>query len=248
MASSGTPDTTPVQVGAPVLDYGTGAQAAFAIAAALTRRERTGKGQQLDVAMLEAAVMLMGAHVLQTLVAGKAPVPHGNTNPSNHAYGCHETADGLLMTGVQTPRQHVRFWRALGRNDIVSEIENLNSPEICSRGEHDGPIMRSILMTRTADEWEVLLNEAGVPAARVRLLDEALASGQLDGRAVLQPCGVAPVKGPPLKAPVAAFTTEEDGPILKSAPPRMGQHNHAVLSELGFSSEEIVVWEEQGVL
>ena len=248
MASTGTPETAPVRVGAPVLDYGTGAQAAFAIAAALTRRERTGEGQRLDVAMLDSAVMLMGANVVQTIVDGKAPAPHGNSNPANHAYGCHQTAEGLLMTGVHTTRQHVRFWRVLGREDIASEIGPLDPRQICARVDNDAPIMRDILITRPAQEWEDLLNEAGVPAARVRTVDEALMTGQLEGRAVLQDCGVSPVSGKILKTPVAEFTTIEDGPTLRSPPPRFGQHNHAVLGELGFSTEEIADFKAQGVV
>ena len=248
MASTGTPETAPVRVGAPVLDYGTGAQAAFAIAAALTRRERTGKGQRLDVAMLDAAIVLMGSNVVQTNAEGKAPAPHGNSNPANHAYGCHATADGLLMTGAHTTRQHVRFWQVLGRQDIAGELESLAPQQICARVDHDAPVMREILATRSAAEWEQCLNEVGVPAARVRTVDEAIASGQLDGRAVLQDSGVFRAPGEPLKTPVAAFTTNEDGPTLRTAPPRFGEHNNAVLGELGFSVDEIERFADQGVI
>ena len=248
MAGTGTPETAPVRVGAPVLDYGTGAQAAFAIAAALTRRERTGKGQRIDVAMLDAAMVLMAANVVTTQALGQAPAPSGNSNPANHAYGCHQTADGLLMTGVHTTRQHTRLWRTLERDDIADQLENLSPADICARAEQDAPILKQVLGTRSAQEWERLLNNAGVPAARVRTLDETLACGQFEGRAILQECGEFPELGMSLKTPVAAFCTDEDGPRLKSPPPKLGEHNEAVLQELGFSREEIMDLRAQGVI
>ena len=79
-------------------------------------------------------------------------------------------------------------------------------------------------------------------------MDEAIASGQLDGRAVLQDSGVFRAPGEPLRTPVAAFTTSEDGPTLRTPPPRFGEHNNAVLGELGFSVDEIERFADQGVI
>ena len=100
MATTGTLDSAPVGVGAPVLDYGTGAQAAFAIAAALLRRERTGKGQRLDVSMLDASMVLMSSAVVTSEVSGRAPVPHGNSHPS------------AMPTGAILPRRASSCWGA----------------------------------------------------------------------------------------------------------------------------------------
>ena len=117
MATTGTVDTAPVRVGAPVLDYGTGAQAAFAIAAALLRRERTGQGQRLDVSMLDAALVLMASAVATSEASGEPPVPHGNSHPkalrlrvpshrrrTPHARRAHRPAARTLVARPRTRR------------------------------------------------------------------------------------------------------------------------------------------------
>ena len=99
----------PLRVGPPVIDYGTGMQAAFAVAAALFQRQRTGKGQNIDLAMADAALMLMTAHVGQTLATGKTPPAYGNENigrPSNSAY---QTQEGWLVVAAYTKTQFSKF-------------------------------------------------------------------------------------------------------------------------------------------
>ena len=248
MATTGTPDTAPTRVGAPVLDYGTGAQAAFAIAAALLRRERTGKGQRLDVSMLDAALMLMSSAVVSSEISGKPPIPHGNSHPSVYAYGCYPTADGQLMLGVHTARQHERLWRTLGRDDLAAETAALNHKDIQTRYDAHRPVLETTLLTRPATEWEALLAEAGVPAARVRTLDEALADPQLEGRAVLQTAKGFPGLGARVRAPVAATTWADDGPEIASPPPAHGQHTESILEELGLSPREVAGLRADGVI
>ena len=248
MATTGTVDTAPVRVGAPVLDYGTGAQAAFAIAAALLRRERTGKGQRLDVSMLDAALVLMASAVVTSEVSGEPPVPHGNSHPKRYAYGCHSTADGLLMLGVHTARQHERLWRALGRDDLAEEARGLGPRDIEARCERHRPILQALLLTRPAREWEALLVEAGLPASRVRALDETLADPQLDGRAVLQRAHRFAGFRPGARVAVSATTWAEDGPEVTSPPPAHGEHTEAILGELGFSADEVTSLRERGVV
>ena len=90
------------------------------------------------------------------------------------------------MIGTFTPRQNERMWRALGRDDLADEVKDLRIPDMRKRIEKDEAALIDIIATRTADEWEDLLNAAGVPAARVRTLDEALESPQIKARQV---CG-----------------------------------------------------------
>jgi len=159
MAANGTAEVNPVRVGPPAIDYGTGAQAAFAIASALFHRARTGEGQRIDVAMADAALMMMSMPVMATQVLGRRPVPFGNEAPQKPAYSCHDTADGPLFIGAATQRQVVRTWRALGEAAIADERENM------TRAELDAV--------------------AGVPTARVRRIDEALAEDQTATRGVM---------------------------------------------------------------
>src|SRR6201747_381515 len=96
MAMTGTKDVHPVKLGAPVVDYATGMTGAFALASALFQRERTGRGQRIDMAMLDVAMILMGIHVTAHLRNGAHPKPNGNSNEFA-TNSCYQTKDGLLM-------------------------------------------------------------------------------------------------------------------------------------------------------
>ena len=248
MATTGTVHSAPVRVGAPVIDYGTGAQAALAIAAALLRRERTGKGQRLDVSMFDATLVLMSSATVTSELSGRAPVPHGNSHPSRYAYACYPTGDGHLMLGVHTARQHERLWRALGREDLAEETRASGPRDTEAAFERLRSVLREILGERSAGEWEALLVEAGVPASRVRSLDEALADPQLEGRAALQRAEGFAGFGSAARVPVSAATWSEDGPEIRSPPPSHGEHSDAILGELGYSVAEVADLRERGVV
>ena len=239
MAVTGTEDSGPIKVGAPVLDYGTGAQAAFAIAAALLRRERCGEGQHLDVSMLDAAMVLMSSTVLSTQIIGSAPKPSGNSHPDVYGYGCYATASGQLMLGLHTPRQYVRMWRVLGEDGLAEEMAGLDFEQIEHRYGQHKHVLSERLLTRDASEWEDLLNAVSVPAARVRTLHEAIGEEQLSGRAVLQTVDGLHGAARGARIAVSATSWSAQGPELNSPPPEIGQHNDAVLTELGYSSNEI---------
>ena len=248
MAHTGSADTGPVRVGPPVLDYGTGAQAAFAIASALFQRTRTGRGQHIDVAMLDAAIMLMSTSAVDTQLTAAAPVAPGNSSLTHPGYACFEAAEGQIMIGAFTARQHEGLWRALGRDDIADEVATLDSQQISARLESDRKVMAEIFQSRSAQHWEDLLNDAGVPAARVRQLDEALKHPQVASRRVLQQPQGFSAADDELKSPVAAFHFEHGGPsVTHHAPPR-GQHTEEILQNLGCSAEEISALKDDGVI
>src|SRR6202048_330412 len=118
MAMTGTKDVHPIKFGAPAIDYATGMSGAFALASALFQRERTGRGQRIDMAMLDVAMILMGSHLPGYLRNRVHPKPHGNHHP--HATnGAFETKDGLVMLGASNLRQQRRLWTVLGRPDMI---------------------------------------------------------------------------------------------------------------------------------
>lgn len=248
MAATGTPDVSPVRVGPPVLDYGTGAQAAFAISAALFRRERSGQGEHIDVAMLDAAMMLMSVLAVETQAAGAPPRPNGNNHARNAGYACYDTKDGLLMVGAYTGKQHARLWHALGRADVAAEMAGAGPDDIAAQRETQAALFKDLFAQETADHWERHLNDCGVPAARVRKLDEALAHPQLASRQVLQDSLEMPETGAKLKAPTAAFSYSSGGPALNRSPAAPGEHTEEVLGELGLSVNDVADLRQRGVV
>ncbi len=257
MAATGDARTAPLKVGPPVLDYGTGAQAAFAIAAALYQRTATGEGQYIDVAMLDAALMLMSSHITRFQQSGQLPPPSGNNSDVNAGYCCYATAQGLLMLGAYSGAQVKNMWAVLGDPAHGAALDALPLAAMADHLERDVARIAGILLGKSAAEWEIEFNRKRVPAAQVRRLDEALADRQLHSRAVLQSAPDDPESGSDSgsysdsaarKLPVAAFKYAENGPALTRPPPVLAQHTGEVLREIGVGDDELKGLAEQGVI
>src|SRR5436853_312379 len=161
MAMTGTKDVHPVKFGAPAIDYATGTTGAFALAAALFQRERTGRGQRIDMAMLDVAVILMSSHLTGYLRNGVHPKPHGNRHP--HATnGAFQTKDGLIMLGASNLRQQKRLWTLLGRPDMIKRTNDERDADHA----REIAVLEEMMRTRTADAWEQYLQANHVPACR----------------------------------------------------------------------------------
>jgi len=230
MAMTGTKDVNPVMFGAPAIDYATGTTGAFALSAALFQRERSGRGQRIDMAMLDVAMILMSSHLTGYLRNGTHPKPHGNRH-AHATNGAYETKDGLLMVGASNLRQQRRLWTVLERPDLIKRTND--------EREQDHPretaVLAEILKTRTADEWEEFFQARHVPAARVRTMGEAVADPQIASRGVIHRYVSAPGIEGSFGVPVAAFTFAHDGPRVDTPPPAVGQHNEEIFAELGLA-------------
>jgi len=234
MASTGTEAVNPIKIGAPAVDYATGTMGAFALASALFQRERTGKGQHIDLAMLGVAMMMQASLMTGYFRNGSEPKPHGNKQPfaTNSAY---DAKEGMVMIGASNIRQQARFWRAVERTDM---IKTDNEARVDDR-EREAEIIADIIKTKTADEWEVYFQTRHVPAARVRTMAEALADPHFTGRRVFHKFdSVAGIDGP-VGVPLAAFRFAHGGPSIERPPPEFGADTDAVLAEHGYSAEEI---------
>src|SRR6478609_1994945 len=228
MAMTGTPEVNPVKFGSPAVDYATGMTGAFALSAALFQRQRTGKGQRIDMAMLDVALILMSSHLTGYLRNGVHPKPTGNRNPhaTNSAY---QAKDGLIMLGASNLRQQRRLWTVLGRPDMIKRTNDERDAD----HEREITVLSEIMLSRTADEWEAFLQARHVPAARVRTMGEALADPQLQARGIVHRYAAADGIEGGFAVPVAAFTFPHGGPRIDTPPPALGQHNEDILRELG---------------
>ena len=227
MAMTGTKDVHPIKFGSPAIDYATGMTGAFALASALFQRERTGRGQRIDMAMLDVAMILMSSHITGYLRNGTHPKPHGNRHP--HATnGAYATKQGLVMLGASNLRQQRRLWTVLERPDMIKRTNDERDADHA----RETAALTEIMQTRTADEWEQFFQSRHVPAARVRTMGEALADPQIASRGVVHRHTDAPGIEGGFGVPLAAFTFAHGGPRIDTPPPRLGEHNEEIRAEL----------------
>jgi CoA:oxalate CoA-transferase len=248
MSITGDVDSAPLRVGYPVADSIGGITAAFAIAAALVGRTKSGKGAFIDVSMLDSTIATMGWVVSNYLIAGKAPAPIGNDNFTAAPSGAFRTADGLLNIAANKQEQFEALARLIGREDLV-EDERFAVREARKRNRQalTGEI-EAALAARSAAEWEQALNGAGVPAGRVLTVPEALALDQVRERGLVHLFDHVDALDRPLSVARAGYVTDTDGPALNRPPPRLGEHNDEILTELGCSEAEIAALRVEGVI
>ncbi len=239
MKTTGTPDTGPQKVGAPYVDYATGLNAAFAIVSGLHEARRTGEAVHLDVAMLDTSMLLMASLVTSHLTGGWVPKPSGNEawsqSPSSGAF---ETSDGLLMVAANNDRQFRALCAGLGRPDILDD-DRWRAPETrranatALRAE-----LVNIFLSGTARHWEKVLDAAGVPAARVRSLDETLAEDHARTRGIAHTMRW---EREPQDIHLPTLGFKVDGKIVApaKAPPALGADTADVLRGIGYSEAEI---------
>ena len=241
MHANGTNSSTPVRIGPAVIDYGTGSQTAFAIAGALFKREKTKKGCCIDVAMSDCALMLMNFHTNFTLETGKPPPVIGNNDPVLPAYGCYETADGLIMIGAFTNKQMARLMRFLGNEKRANEIINCQRSEISKNYKKDREYLLQQFAKFTAENLEERLNDHHIPAARVRTLDEALCEEQITSRNILQKIGGETFT-------TAGFTYSDGLPTIQHPPRSLAADNETIMDALGYTAAEINRLREKKVI
>ena len=186
MELNGLKSTGPLRVGPAVVDYGTGIHAAFAISSALYRRQITGKGIEIDVSMLDAALMLMTSTVSETIATGISKPNYGNDHPDYAGYGTFKTSDRDLVIGAFTKKQTQNLFKALKLENISHEVALMSKKQLKKNKKKFKKIISKVVICKTADYWEEVLNKHHVPASKIRTLSEALDSEQIKSRALLQ--------------------------------------------------------------
>jgi crotonobetainyl-CoA:carnitine CoA-transferase CaiB-like acyl-CoA transferase len=240
MSVTGTPETAPLRVGFPVADTVGGLSAALAITAALAGRRLDGKGRFLDVSMLEASLSAMGWAVSNYLVSGVEPQPMGDQNVTSAPSGTFDAADGPLNIAANRQEQYETLCRLVGRSDLITHPLFADREARKAHRRELSEQLNDALRTKPATEWERILSAAGVPAARILTVPQAVSADQVTGRgfvsAVPFPAGtprpaVDRADGGMLQVSGSGVLFDGEPLTPPAPPPGLGEHN-AELPEL----------------
>lgn len=256
MAMTGEPGGAPVKLGVAWIDVLTGLHAAVGALAALRRRQRTGEGAHLDLALFDVALASLVNQSQNTLLTGQAPRRLGSGHPNIVPYQAFEAADGALVLAVGNDAQFARLCAVLGHPEWAEGRFATNEGRVAHRDELV-PLLAARVKAFRRDELVAACREAQVPATQVLGLNEALAEPQAAARgAVIE--GEHPTAGRlPMVASPLWHARGPDGQALDLAPdvaavpvpPLLGQDTRAVLTEeLGLSAGEVEELLAQGVV
>jgi crotonobetainyl-CoA:carnitine CoA-transferase CaiB-like acyl-CoA transferase len=239
MSVTGDAASAPLRVGYPVADTIGGLTAAFAIAAALVRRGRSGEGECIDVSMLEATLVTMGWQVSNWLIAGVRPQPLGNENMTAAPSGLFATGDGPLNIAANQQQQFEALARLIGRPELAADPrfadrEDRKRNRFALKAE-----MEAALAAKSAREWSALFNAHGVPAGEVLDIPDVLEHPQVTERELVKTFPGAPGVEKPVAVVRSGFRLKSGDPAPGTPPPALGADTGDVLASLGLTQDEI---------
>ena len=239
MSVTGDAQSAPLRVGYPLCDTLGALAAAFAVVSALYRRHQSGRGEYIDLSMLDATISAMGWAVSNYLIAGVEAQPIGNQNMTAAPSGAFRCADAQINIAANKQEQFERLCRTIGRPEIATDPRFVEREARKVNRAALNALIEEGLQSRTAAEWEVALNAEGIPAGQILTVPQILAHPQIAARNLVQEL---PMEGSSLasiKVVRAGYTLADSQPGARSAPPLLGADNAAIFSALGLRPEDL---------
>ena len=248
MSVTGDKQSAPLRVGFPVADTIGGITAAFAIAAALFRRDRGGQGEFIDVSMLEATLVTMGWAVSNWLIAGVIPEPMGNENVTASPSGTFQTAAGRLNIAANKQEQFEKLCELIERKELATDPRYANREDRKKRRDELKADLESALKGKSAKEWSDLFNKHGIPAGEVLSIPQILEHPQITERGLIKHFQAAPGTDREVAVLRAGFRLASGDPEPVSPPPLLGADTEKILQELGYDRDSVARLKKDGAV
>ena len=254
MSITGFPDAEggmPTKVGVAIADLATGMLGATAILAALAGRERPGspahgRGQRIDLSLLESTLAWLANQAQNYFVTGSAPERRGNAHPNIVPYETFASADGEIAIAVGSERQWRRFSAVIDLPELAEDPRFATNGDRVANRESLRPLVAGALAAHPTSAWLESLAAADVPAGPINDLAAALGSPQVAGRGLLVDVehpvlGTLRQVGPPFQLHATPAT-------VRTPPPLLGEQADEILAELGFEAGEIAALRDEGIV
>ena len=250
MSVTGEPDSQPgggpQRAGVPIADIITGMYASIAICAALANRERTGRGQHLDLALLDSQIALLAYQSTNYFSTGEPPKRIGNLHPNIVPYQPFRTSDGDVILACGNDNLFRKFCEAAGCTGFATDPRFATNGKRVENRVELTRLLQEIFLKKKTSEWLELLETAGIPNGPINNIAQVYAEPQVKARGVrVELTNVSGVKVPLVASPMRFSETPVE---YRLAPPALGQHTEEVLRGLGKSDAEIARLRSAGVI
>lgn len=246
MSITGPAEGPPCKVGVAISDVTAGLFAAVCILAALWRREETGKGQHIDVSLLNSQLAALVNVASNYLVSGEAPRRYGNQHANIVPYQTFRAADGYFVLAVGNDAQFGRLCRLIGRAELGADERFASNPLRVLNREALIEILAPIMFERKVEDWVDELLEAGIPAGPINSIPSILGGDpHVEAQGLVREMTLP--GGKPLRMMGPPARLSETPARCESPPPLLGQHNEEILEELNIDRSTLSEYHAQGV-
>ncbi len=247
MSITGQENGKPTRVGTSVGDINAGMFTAIGILSALYRVKETGKGQMVDVAMLDSQVAILENAIARHVVTGEIPKPQGNRHPAIVPFETFDTRDGEIMIAAGNDALWAKLCRAMGLDSLTDDPKYRTNPLRNTNYVELKPILEGTTKKKTTAEWQEILDDAGVPNGPINTIDKVIEDPQVIAREMILEMDH-PTAGK-LKVPGIPVKLSDTPGKIRCAAPTLGQHTNEVLKEyFAYSDEEIETLAKNNVL
>jgi len=246
MSLNGLEGTEPMRVGIPIADLVAGLYAAFGIVSSLVRRERTGRGEEIQTSMVDGLVSLFAYMSANYFASGQIPIRTGNDHPIVSPYGLFQASDGEVAVAPSNDAFYERFLKALDLTHLKDDPDLATNELRMANRQKINALVNEKTRTQSKAYWVDKFNKAGVPAGVIQNMKEVFEDPQvLHQQMVLEVdhpgYGAVKMAGFPVKL-------RENPNQVRRPAPRLGEHNEEILTGLGLSPEEIASLGGKGVI